>query len=96
MEEVERMTIFLGVEEYPLDFVTLVPIRQDEADLIIELAEVYFKDVDPENMDNYLMEDKLNDFYEDVRERLDIELFCPLYEKESIANISDLLEAYAQ
>lgn len=94
MDTVEKMTVFLGVEEYPLDFITLVPIKREEADLILELAEGYFKAVNPEQIDTYEMEDKLINFYEDVRERLDVELFCPLYEKENIANIEQLLKDY--
>lgn len=94
MEEINRITIYLGVEDYPLEFITLAPMTPDEAELITEMAESSFKKIDPENMDEYIMEEKLAAFYEEVQLRTDVELFCPLYEKETIANIERLLDTY--
>lgn len=92
MEEMNRITIYLGVEEYPLEFVTLAPITPDEAELITEMGEGFFNKIDPENIDEYLMEEKLGTFYEEVQLRTDIELFCSMYEKETIANIERMLD----
>ena len=44
MEEIKRITIYLGLEEYPLEFITLAPMSPDEADLITEMGEGFFKD----------------------------------------------------
>ena len=62
MEEIKRITIYLGLEEYPLEFITLASMSPDEADLITEMGEEFFKDINPEMMDEYVMEDKLNRF----------------------------------
>lgn len=94
MEEIKRITIYLGLEEYPLEFITLAPMSPDEADLITEMGEGFFKDINPEMVDEYVMEDKLNRFYDEVRLRTEVELFCPLFEKETIANIERLIETY--
>lgn len=94
MEEIKRITIYLGLEEYPLEFITLAPMSPDEADLITEMGERFFQDVNPEMMDEYVMEDKLNRFYEEVQLRTEVELFCPLFEKETIVNIERLIETY--
>ncbi|MDO4289205.1 MAG: hypothetical protein Q4C55_08445 [Eubacterium sp.] len=90
----EKIVIYLGAEGVPLEFITLEPIGEDTADYIAERAEIYFKDVELESMGEHLIEDRLEDFYEEIWERLEVQLFCPRYEKENIASIEKILEDY--
>ncbi len=90
----ERIVIYLGAEEVPLEFITLEPIGSDTADYIAERAELYFKNIDLETSNEHIIEDRLADFFEEIWERLEIQLFCPRYEKENIARIEKILEDF--
>lgn len=90
----EKIIIYLGAADVPLEFITLEPIGADTADYITERAELYFKDIEPETMNEHAIEDRLEDFYEEIWERLEVQLFCPRFEKENIARIEKILEDY--